>query len=1360
MMFWRNKAVKQRITVLILFFAGFAVISGAAPVYEKKASWPDTMAASRRVFLNRRGSDGFTPVSTALCRGGMEAEKITADITGLRGLCLKADTGPDNNNYDQAIWGNPVLIAADGTETPLTKLKPVSVNVGWGNLLASRNHQNKPLQVGERIFDRGFWAHAPSEIRFRLGGKYVRFEAWAGIDQAAGKNGSAVFHVLEDNTALIDLWRRMQHDFPEECAWLAEHTGGKNLDWFRHGAGSLPLGEVTAELVSQSGGPEETALLAEYRTKSLPDDDRRWLALFADAARRKARVDEARRRLDRVNLPALRRAIDDLRRTFPEKYPDGAAYREELVRYEKEYNGLRAMIQTEPEKAMAQAEALLAFKRKALLANPLIDFDQILFIRRSEKSPALGLPANWQGNCSLPAGVYNNDIAILGPDEKGRAFSRIESLYRPDTRKFAGDLDLHFDGGRFLFSMPGSHGRFQIWEIGIDGNGLRQVTAGEEQDVDNYDACYLPDGRIIYDSTLCYLGIPCVFGGSHVANLCIMNADGSGIRQLCFDQDHNWCPEVLHNGRVLYQRWEYADLPHSNTRLLFHMNPDGTAQMEYYGSNAYWPNSFFHARPVPGHPTMVAGIVTGHHGVRRMGELVLLDPARGRHEANGVVQRIPGWDEKVDPVIKDQLVNDSWPRFLHPYPLNEKYLLVSAKPTPESRWGIYLVDIFDNMLLLKEEPGFVLFEPVPIVPRPKPPVIPDRIQPGEKEALVYMADVYVGDGLKDVPHGTVKALRVLSYTFSYRSMGGLLGTIGMDGPWDVKRILGTVPVAEDGSALFRVPANTPIAVQPLDQEGKALQLMRSWFTAMPGETLSCVGCHEKQSTPPPLRPALAARRKPDTIENWYGPPRGFSFAREVQPVLDRYCVSCHNGPEKNDGNGVHASACITEPPMDLRGTEKITDWISRISGHGSPEYAGKFSVAYANLHRYVRRPGIESDYHLLTPLEFHADTTLLMQLLNRGHYGVELDEEARDRIVTWIDLNTPYHGSWTDILGEERVKPIADRKRELMRKYAGIDIDYEKLPPIPEPPASLARKAPAEKPASPGAPKNEAADWSLKPIEARQRQRALKTFERSIELGDGVALELVRIPAGAFLPRATENPVQIENDFWIARCEITNRQYAQCDPDHDSRVESKHGYQFGIHGFPLNQPEQPVVRVSHEEAMAFCEWLTDKTGMAFSLPTENQWEYACRAGGNTAFFFGDLDADFSEYANMADETLAKIATNPYTVFEEIKNPNCYDDWIPRNHEYTDGALLSTAVGNYKPNAWGLHDMHGNVWEWTRDTDGTGNAIARGGSWYDHPKRCTASCRLPYRTWQKVYNTGFRVVSTGQPPAPGRLAEQH
>jgi formylglycine-generating enzyme required for sulfatase activity len=787
------------------------------------------------------------------------------------------------------------------------------------------------------------------------------------------------------------------------------------------------------------------------------------------------------------------------------------------------------------------------------------------------------------------------------------------------------------------------------------------------------------------------------------------------------------------------------------------MNPDGTSQAEYLGSNSYFVNSFFYARPIPDHPTKVVGIATGHHGNARSGRMLIVDPARGRQEAEGMVQEIPGYGKKVEPIVRDTLADGVWPQFLHPFPLSEKYFLVSCKPGPDALWGIYLVDAFDNLLLLKEDAGSALFEPIPLRPTTRPPVVPDRVDPHRKDALVYMNDVYRGGGLKGIPRGTVKKLRLFTYRFSYRGMGGLLGAVGMDGPWDIKQVLGTVPVEADGSALFRVPAYTPIAVQPLDSEGKSLQLMRSWFTAMPGETLSCVGCHERQNTATPGRHTVAARGKPAEIEPWRGPVRGFAFAREVQPVLDRYCVGCHNGAT--------GQALAAAPQPDLRGNRMISDWSSQIAGNVGTAVGGKFSVPYAELHRFVRRPGIEDDLHMLAPMEYHADSTELVQMLRKGHHGVQLDSEAWDRLVTWIDLNAPYHGTWTEIVGRENVQPVAARARAMRRLYTGMeDLPEETPAPAAQPPAPILPAAPRAAAATPP----RAAGWPFDAAEAARRQRSLENAAVSLDLGGGVAMELVRIPAGEFVMgnpagEADEQPataLKIAQPFWIGRCEVTNQQYARFDPTHDSHVESMHGYQFGIHGYPADGPRQPVVRVAWNRAAAFCAWLGEKAGRRVALPTEAQWEYACRAGADTPFWFGALEADYSKRANLGDRKLREFALETYVQVRLIENPGKYDDWIPRDDRFDDGGFISVNVGRYAANPWGLFDMHGNVAEWTRssyrpypyrdddgrnDLSGSEQRVVRGGSWYERPKRCTSSFRVPYAPYQGVFNVGFRVV---------------
>jgi len=989
--------------------------------------------------------------------------------------------------------------------------------------------------------------------------------------------------------------------------------------------------------------------------------------------------------------------------------------------------------------------------RTLALSNPLLDFEKLLVVRRSEKN--LGLPRNWCSNSSLRKTGYDNDLAVMTDWRHGGKFA---TLHRPDGGRFIGDVDLHFDGSRVMFSSTDANGVWGVYEMPISGGSPGKLKLIGDSDVYNYDACYLPNGNVLFTSTAPMIGVPCVRGSSKVTNLYLLETRSGKIRRLTFDQDHDWCPTVLPDGHIMYLRWEYSGLPHSNSRILFQMNPDGTGQMALYGSNSYWPNSLFYARPVPGHPTKIAGIVTGHHGVARVGELVIFDPAVGHQEANGAVQRISDYGKRVEPIVRDRLVDSSWPKFLHPWPLSEDFLLAACKLTPNAPWGLYLVDTFDNFVLLSSEPGKAILEPIPLRATPVPPVIPARTDTSRKDSVVYLADIYQGVGLKDIPRGQVKKLRLFTYNFSYHGVGGLLGVVGADGPWDVKRVLGTVPVEPDGSALFRVPANTPISIQPLDETGKAMQIMRSWFVGMPGEVVACVGCHERSRDVASLYNAYALRRKPSEIAPWRGPVRGFAFSREVQPVLDRYCGGCHS---PKAGKRFHP-----DNMPDLRGIP-LKGWASKIPGNGGRD-SGRFSVAYGELVRYVRRPGIESGMHMLNPMEFHADTTELVQMLSKGHHGVKLDEEAWDRLVTWIDLNAPYHGTWAEAVGQKRTDHQAARRRELMLRYACLEIDEET--PGPEP----AAVKPIIPPAEPALGNSlNCPGWPITKDEARRHQAALGKTTRKVKISDSLSLELVHIPTGEFIMGDPNGPAdarrlgraRIDKPFWMGKFEVTNAQFAYFDPLHDSRDETKHGYQFGVTGYQASGPDQPVVRVSWRQALAFCQWLTKRAGgtLRFTLPTEAQWEWACRAGSDTPMSFGDISADFSKFANLADMKLAEFASNSYVTIHPLKNPNRWDDWIPRNRRFNDQALIATDVGKYLPNAWGLHDMHGNVWEWTRSTyrpypcaanddrdapAARGAKVVRGGSWYDRPKRCTSAFRLHYRPYQPVFNVGFRVVA--------------
>lgn len=1068
---------------------------------------------------------------------------------------------------------------------------------------------------------------------------------------------------------------------------------------------------------------------------------------------------------------ALRMAINDLASTFGARYAHAADYLERL-------DAIDAQLKVG---ASTQAKAALeSLQREALLANPLLDFEELLVLKRGFPKPAAARNAlgaalgvgtlNAHTSDDTPReGRWKDELAVL-TDLRGT--TRLRTLYRPEADETIIDPAVHFDGKRILFAKNGVREKnWRLWEIGTDGRGLRQVTPDEGEDVGHFDPCYLPDERIVFASTAVYQGLPCEFGAQAMTCLYLFDPPSGSIRQLTFEQDSDWCPTILPNGRVLYQRWEYTDQSHFNSRMLFHMNPDGTDQREFRGSGSWFPGSFFYARSIPGEAHQVIGIATGHHGTPRSGRLLIMDPSQGRRDGEGIVQEIPARGQKVEPIVKDRLVDGAWPQFIMPWPLSAKYHIVAAKPRPDSLWGIYLVDVFDNVTLLQELQGQALLWPIALQKTVKPPVIPDRVNLASDESTVFITDIYEGPGLRDVPRGTVKQLRVLEYYFSRRGFGGLYGTLGLDGPWDVKRILGTVPVHPDGSVFFKVPANSPLSLQPIDEKGQALQLMRSWLVGGPGEAISCTGCHETQDAASPNKMALASQQAPVALTPWYGPARGFSFVREVQPVLDKYCVSCHDGS---------ASTTTTETMPYFKGDLPLTNWSSQLSGRWTG--GGSFTESYYQLQRYIRRPGIEGDRRMFTPMDYHFNTTELGQVLRKGHHGVKLDREAWERLTTWVDLNAPFYGTWGEIPqfckdpeGARKLETVHRRALELRRKHVpmGPHPDYEKTPETPgiDPtPVLPVKPVRAED-------KAQACEgWPFDAAQAGQKQKAAAlegSTSLTLDLGDGVKLELVRIPGGRFIMGSAdghmdESPRGVVDvkAFWIARCETANRQFKQFKPEHESRTEDRHGYQFGIVGYDQDQPEQPAVRVSWNEAMSFCRWLSEKTGLRIGLPTEAQWEWACRAGSEQPFWFGGLDADYSPFANLGDITLAEFAADTshdnYSDARPMENPNRYDDWIPRDTRFNDRGFITEPVGRYQPNPWGLHNMHGNAWEWTHsayrpypyeEADGRNSLasaeerVARGGSWYDRPKRSTASYRLAYPPYQRVYNVGFRIVCT-------------
>ena len=539
-------------------------------------------------------------------------------------------------------------------------------------------------------------------------------------------------------------------------------------------------------------------------------------------------------RLQHYQPKKFEAAVRSLQTQYKSDFQPGTEWEKVLQELEANRSQLIEGIRKGDKKAIRQAENILHELDATLLANPLIRGKQVVAIRRTlgDKARtavggALGIvPDNFHNNFAIPhpaEGWKNEFVSFrIEPGHIER-----KTIYKPQEGMIIADPEPHFDGDRMMYSSIGTNNRWHLFELNLKDGTTHQLTPEAYRDFDSFEGCYAPDGSYIFCSTGTFLGLPCTDGGSNMSGLFRYDPSTGKTRQLTYDQDSNWGPVVMENGMILYQRWEYADLPHANSRVTFTMNPDGTNQRAYYGSNSYFPTSYFDARPIPGRPSAMVGIVTGHHSTPRSGRLMIIDVNKGRREADGVVAEIPYSGRKVLPEVRDRQADGCWPRFLQPWPLNDTYFLVAMKASPESLWGLYLVDSFDNMTLICEDEGVAYLEPVLVEKRAIPPVIPDQVKPGLTTGTVFLQDVYAGDGLKGIPRGTVKKLRVGTYDFSPWRQGGLLGTIGMDGPWDIKRIIGEVDVEEDGSAIFQVPANTPVFIQPLDAEGKALQDRKS-----------------------------------------------------------------------------------------------------------------------------------------------------------------------------------------------------------------------------------------------------------------------------------------------------------------------------------------------------------------------------------------------------------------------------------------------------------------------------------------------------------------------------------------------------
>jgi hypothetical protein len=590
-------------------------------------------------------------------------------------------------------------------------------------------------------------------------------------------------------------------------------------------------------------------------------------------------------------------------------------------------------------------------------------FEEIVFALRQP-----GKDGHWYANFSYYADdenrvTYGNGGKLCRLNLRTGELTTI--LEDPDGA--VRDPAVHHDALKILFSYrKGVSPYYHLYEVDIDGGNLRQLTDGPYDDI---EPCYLPDGRIIFVSSRCNRWVNCWLTKVAVLHRC--DADGSNLRAISANLEHENTPWPLHDGRVLYQRWEYVDRSQVDYHHLWTCNPDGTGQMVYYG-NLHPGTLMIDAKPIPNTRNVVAIFSPGHGRREHDGVVTVVDPRKG-----------PDDRSSARPVTPDATYRDPWAFSEDVFMAAQGKRIVFL----DSRHHTYEVYRASSA---EEAAGLECHEPRPVIARRCEPVIPDRLAGGRQTGRLMLMDVYQGRNMHGVNRGEIKKLLVLESLPKPINFTGGMDPLTYGGSFTLERVLGTVPVEADGSAYMELPALRALFFVALDEDDLAVKRMQSFLTVQPGEVTSCVGCHEQRTQtllPPGYR--MAMERRPSRVEPIEDCPDVFDFPRDVQPVLDRLCVDCH-GYEKTERGGPYAGEVV-------------------LTGDRGP----MFSHAYFTM--TVRR--LFSDNRNepksnLPPRSLGSSASRVLTMLDGSHYGAVATEHEQRMLRLWIEVGAPYPGTY------------------------------------------------------------------------------------------------------------------------------------------------------------------------------------------------------------------------------------------------------------------------------------------------------------------------------------------------------------
>jgi len=632
--------------------------------------------------------------------------------------------------------------------------------------------------------------------------------------------------------------------------------------------------------------------------------------------------------------------------------------------------------------ALSSAEHTLPKQLEEALAGPMAGVEEIVFATRQ-----LNYDGHWYANFGYYAeNADRKAYRALGRLCKLNIRTGQVTVLHDDPNGTVRDPQVHYDGKRIIFSYrKAGADHFNLYEINTDGTGLKQITSGPHTDI---EPTYLPDDSIIFCSNRCNRWVNCWL--TQVAIMYRCDADGSNIRAISSNGEQENTPWPLPDGRILYQRWEYIDRSQVHYHHLWTINPDGTGQMTYFG-NMHPGIVMIDAKPIPGSDKVVTLFSPGHGRKEHAGDVTIITPKSGPDDK--------GSAKKISKGAK----------FRDPYAFSEDCFIV-ARDTRlllmNGRGQTTEIYRLPNDLV---KAGAHFHEPRPVIQRPRERVIPSRIALDEPTGQLVLADVYRGRNMKGVKRGEIKKLLIVeSLPMPIHYTGGM-EPLSYGGTFTLVRILGTVPVEEDGSAYMEVPAMRSIFFVALDERDYSVKRMQSFVTVMPGETTSCVGCHEPRTHTPVNAGQMvlqALTRGPSRIKPIEDIPDVLDFPRDIQPVLDKHCVGCH-GYEATAKGGPRAGGVI-------------------LTGDRGPFYSHSY---YTLTNRRQFADGRNKPQSNLAPRTIGSSASAIMKKLEGAHNNVKASRLEIDTVRYWIEAGAPYPGTYA-ALGCGMIGGYAENKQD------------------------------------------------------------------------------------------------------------------------------------------------------------------------------------------------------------------------------------------------------------------------------------------------------------------------------------------